>query len=119
MTALQRNKARKFIEDNVLAYSVEYQDNNSIDSNGILKATMRSFNDSVRKLNPRPEFLYVDGNIFTNENTCIPFECIERGDDQIMEIACASILAKTYRDEYIENFCNENPEYDEKYSLKK
>ena len=47
MTALQRNKARKFIEDNVLAYGVEYQDNNSIDSNGILKATMRSFNDSV------------------------------------------------------------------------
>lgn len=48
MTALQRNKARKFIEDNALAYAVEYQDNDNIDTNGILKSTMRCFNDSVR-----------------------------------------------------------------------
>merc|ERR1712146_438539 len=83
MTALQRNKARKFIEDNALAYAVEYQDNDNIDTNGILKPTMRCVNDSVRKLEPTPTFLYVDGNYFTNENTNIPFECIEQGDDQV------------------------------------
>ena len=119
MTALQRNKARKFIEDNALAYAVEYQDNDNIDTNGILKSTMRCFNDSVRKIEPTPTFLYVDGNYFTNENTNIPFECIEQGDDQVIEIACASILAKTYRDEYIERFCDENPEYDQKYCLRR
>jgi len=119
MTELQRNKARKFIEENVLAYVVEYQNNTSIDTNGILKATMRCFNDSVGKLEPTPSFLYVDGNYFINENTNIPFECVEQGDDKILEIACASILAKTHRDEFIVKFCNDNPEYDEKYCLKR
>jgi len=119
MTELQRNKARKFIEENVLAYAVEYQNNTSIDTNGILKATMRCFNDSVGKLEPTPSFLYVDVNYFINENTNIPFECIEQGDDKILEIACASILAKTHRDEFIVQFCNNNPEYDEKYCLKR
>lgn len=119
MTERQRNKARRFIEENVLAYAVEYQDNTNIDTNGILKSTMRCFNDSVRKLEPTPTFLYVDGNYFINENTNIPFECIEQGDDKIVEIACASILAKTYRDEFIVQFCNDNPEYDEKYCLKR
>ena len=119
MTELQRNKARRFIEENVLAYAVEYQDNTNIDTNGILKSTMRCFNDSVRKLEPTPSFLYVDGNYFINENTNIPFECIEQGDDKIVEIACASILAKTYRDEFIVQLCNDNPEYDEKYCLKR
>ena len=119
MTERQRNKARRFIEENVLAYAVEYQDNTNIDTNGILKSTMRCFNDSVRKLEPTPSFLYVDGNYFINENTNIPFECIEQGDDKIVEIACASILAKTYRDEFIVQLCNDNPEYDEKYCLKR
>ena len=119
MTELQRNKARRFIEENVLGYAVEYQDNTNIDTNGILKSTMRCFNDSVRNLEPTPSFLYVDGNYFINENTNIPFECIEQGDDKIVEIACASILAKTHRDEFIVQFCNDNPEYDEKYCLKR
>ena len=52
---------------------------------------MRCFNDSIMKFEPKPSFLCVDGNYFVNEHIEIPFECIEKGDDKILEIACASI----------------------------
>ena len=119
MTSLQREKAKEFIKNNVLAYNIQSQDNDYIDKNGILKSVMRCFNDSIMKLEPKPSFLCVDGNYFVNEHVEIPFECIEKGDDKILEIACASILAKTSRDEFVINFCDEHPEYDDKYCLKR
>ena len=66
--------------------------------------------EAVKNLNPQPEFLAIDGNRFyTYPN--IPHACIIKGDGKYMNIAAASILAKTYRDEYMERIHLEHPQY--------
>jgi len=103
MSKLQREKARKFIEQNAIDYNVQFESHDEIDRIGILNATMNCMNRSVDKLYIPIDKLYVDGNFYRNHRDDIPYECVVRGDDCIPEIACSSILAKTYRDEYIQN----------------
>ena len=112
MTKLQREKSRRFIEHYAIDYNVQYSDHNEIDKVGILKATMNAMNRCIRKLNTEIDQLYIDGDYFETE-----YQCIIRGDDIVPEIACSSILAKTYRDEYILNLYNEHKEEFEKYGI--
>tara|TARA_B100001248_G_C27366248_1_gene449171 strand:- start:899 stop:1537 length:639 start_codon:yes stop_codon:yes gene_type:complete len=117
MSKLQRNKARLFIEMNAIDFNVQFEDETTIDREGILHATMNCMNRSVDELRMPIDKLYVDGNFYRNHRDDIPYECVIRGDDCIPEIACSSILAKTYRDEFIQDLYENNKELLEPYGI--
>lgn len=105
-----RNFLRKVIEENALDYSVSFVTNQKIDEINILKASILAMHQAVAKLKKIPQSLLIDGNRFyPYEN--IPHHCIVKGDAKFMSIAAASILAKTYRDEFMENAHDKFPEY--------
>lgn len=115
-----KNKAREFIERIAIDYAIVYKDNNDIDAKNILAATLEGMHDVVSKINIKPEKILVDGTQFKkykdNNGNIIDHECIIEGDNTFMSIAAASILAKTYKDEYIENIVKEYPDLN-KYDL--
>lgn len=107
----KRNELRYFIEENALDYSVSYKENYEIDKDNILNATLSSMHNSLDNLNIIPDKILVDGNNFKEyyvNDTKIDYECIVKGDDTYMSIASASILAKVYHDEHIEELCKDN-----------
>jgi len=115
-----KNKAREFIEKNAIDYAIVYKDNNEIDAKNILIVTLEAMNDVVSKINIKPEKILVDGTQFKkykdNYGNIIEHECVIEGDNKFMSIAAASILAKTYKDEYIENIVKEYTDLN-KYDL--
>ena len=117
MSAKKRVQAREFIEKNALAFSVQWAEKEEIEQTNILRATMLSMHRCIDSLTTKPEKILVDGNYFIPYPS-IPHECIEKGDDSMECIAAASILAKTYRDEYIAQLCTENPILEE-YAIHK
>ncbi len=106
----QRELLRPIIEKESIAYAVTAVDNNEIDKINILQASYAAMHRSLDKLNAAPELLLVDGNRFKPYKT-IRHECIVQGDGKFAAIAAASILAKTYRDEYMMQLHNEYPCY--------
>jgi len=96
-----RNELRLFIEQNALSYAVGMVDNNEIDSINILRASFKAMHLALDKLQQQPALLLIDGNRFTPYKK-IPHHCIVEGDGKYASIAAASILAKTYRDEYMQ-----------------
>lgn len=110
LSATQRDKLRIVIEKNALAYSVVFIDNQTIDEINILQSTFKAINQAVISLPVRPSLLLIDGHIFINE-TSINHHCIITGDGLYQNIAAASILAKTYRDEYMMKIHGEFPHY--------
>lgn len=106
----QREKLRQTIEQDAIAWAVASVDAEEIDKMNILKASFHAMNKAIRQLKTSPELLLIDGNRFYNE-TDIPFHCIVKGDSQYLSIAAASILAKTYRDGYMNEISNQYPEY--------
>jgi len=114
----KRNELRKYIEENAIEFAVASVSNYEIDEINILKASHKAMHMCIDKLNIEPELLLVDGNLFTNyiktDGEIIEHVCIIKGDGKYSSIAAASILAKTYHDEYIEGLLDENPEL-EKY----
>ena len=97
----KRLSLRKEIEENAIAYSVCFITNQEIDKINILNASFKAMSEAVKQLNIRPELLLIDGNRFRTDLK-IPYNCIIKGDAKYQSIAAASILAKTYRDEYME-----------------
>jgi ribonuclease HII len=95
-----RYKLRKVIEKKAIAYAVGIVDNNEIDSINILNASFKAMHLALEKLQQEPQLLLIDGNRF-NRYKNIPHECIIQGDEKFSAIAAASILAKTYRDDYM------------------
>ncbi len=106
----QRNHLREIVEKDALAYAVDFCTPKRIDKINILNASFEAMNKAVGKLKLKPEILLIDGNRFRTEND-IPYECIIKGDGKFLSIAAASILAKTYRDEYMEKINKEFPNY--------
>jgi ribonuclease HII len=107
----KRKFLREYIEYNAIDFSVAFKDNTVIDKYNILTATHMAMHDSIKKLNIIPELLLVDGNTFTpyyHNNDVIEHTCIIEGDNKYLPIACASILAKVYHDEYVEMLINNN-----------
>lgn len=96
----QRDILRPVIEQESIGYAVAFVDNNEIDKINILQATYKAMHLAVSKLAITPEILLVDGNRFKTYQK-IKHECIVKGDGKYACIAAASILAKTYRDEYM------------------
>ena len=99
-----------YIKDNVVDYSIAEVSPEFIDAHNILNASIHAMHLSLDQLKIRPEFILVDGNKFYPYNF-IPHQCIIKGDSKILSIACASILAKNYRDQLMMNLHEEFPEY--------
>ena len=99
-----------YIKDNVVDYSIAEVSPEFIDEHNILNASIHAMHLSLDQLKIRPEFILVDGNKFHPYNF-IPHQCIIKGDSRILSIACASILAKNYRDQLMMNLHEEFPEY--------
>lgn len=107
---LVRNELRVFIEQNAISYSVAMIDQYEIDQINILNASFKAMHLAIDQLGTRPELLLIDGNRFKKYQS-IPHECIIKGDGKYTSIAAASILAKTYRDEYMMNLHSSYPHY--------
>jgi ribonuclease HII len=110
LTEKERFDLRPVIEKEAVAWAVEAVSNNEIDEVNILNASFLAMNRAVQKLNIQPEHLLIDGNRFRTQLK-IPFTCIIKGDGRFFSIAAASVLAKTYRDDYMEKIHDEFPEY--------
>lgn len=110
LTKKQRNKLRREIMDNALAWAVAEVSNQEIDQINILKASFLAMHRAIAQLTPPPQHLLIDGNQFV-PYPLIPHTCIVKGDAKFLSIAAASILAKTYRDDLMEQFSAEFPQY--------
>ena len=106
----QRYELRSFIEKNALAYAVANLCNKQIDKLNILKASFKSMHLAIKQLMPQPQLLLIDGNRFTPFKR-VPHKCIVQGDGLYASIAAASILAKTYRDDYMKTLHVQFPQY--------
>lgn len=111
LTESKREKLRHIIEKEALAFAVSFVFEKEIDQINILNASFTAMHRAVDQLKIKPELLLIDGNRF-NPYPNIPHECIIKGDGKYLSIAAASILAKTYRDEYMEKIHQEFPVYD-------
>ena len=106
----KRYALRPVIEREALAWAVGVVTAEEIDTINILKASFLAMHRAVAKLSVLPESLLIDGNRFTPYPD-IPHTCIVKGDGKYLSIAAASILAKTYRDDYMLQLADEFPEY--------
>lgn len=106
----KRYALRKVIEQEALAWAVGIVDQEEIDEINILNASFLAMHRAIENLNPIPTLLLIDGNRF-KPYAKIPHRCIIKGDGKYMAIAAASILAKTYRDEYMQEIDQEFPVY--------
>jgi len=105
-----REKIRPIIETEAIAFHFEHIEPEIIDKINILNASIFAMQESIKKLNPIPEYIIVDGNRF-KPVLDIPFQCIIKGDSKYKSIAAASVLAKTYRDDYMNKIHEEFPMY--------
>jgi len=106
----QRLELKPFIEENALAFGVSFVWQHEIDEINILQSSLLAMHKSIYKLKIKPEFIIVDGNKFKQYES-IPHETIIKGDGKYMSIAAASVLAKTYRDAYMEKIHIDFPKY--------
>lgn len=106
----KRDELRLFIEKHALSFAVASCSAAEIDEINILKASFLAMHRAIDLLTQRPELLLIDGNRFTTYQD-IPHHCIIKGDSKFQSIAAASILAKTYRDEYMLQIAEDFPAY--------
>ena len=111
MKRKDRDALREVIEKEAIAWAVEAVSAEEIDQLNILRASITGMQRAVRRLSVRPEFLLVDGNRFYPMPEKIPFQCVVKGDATYASIAAASVLAKTWRDEYMTQLAKEYPQY--------
>jgi len=110
MSERNRDRLREIIEREAVAWAVEEVSAERIDRINILHASIEGMSLAVERLDPRPQFLAIDGNRFYT-HLDIPFRCIVKGDGKYADIAAASVLAKTHRDEYMRKLDAEYPAY--------
>jgi ribonuclease HII len=110
LTHKQREKLRYIIEKEAVSWAVAAVDNNEIDEINILNASFLAMHRAIEMLSIQPKYLSIDGNRFKTYPD-IPHSCIVKGDGKYLNIAAASILAKTHRDEYMDNLAAAYPMY--------
>ena len=110
LTAKQRTKLRKEIESVAIAFGIAHVLPKRIDEINILNASIEAMHFAIQKLNPPPEYILVDGNRFT-PYLDIPHKCMIKGDARFLNIAAASVLAKTERDYFMQKLHNKSPDY--------
>ena len=106
----QRETVRQDIERRAVSWAITHVWPERIDQINILWAAVEAMQQSVAQLSPRPDLLLVDGNRFRSRDE-IPYRCIVKGDGKYADIAAASVLAKTHRDEYMLRLAEEFPQY--------
>lgn len=130
LTEKAREKLKPIIEQSAIAFAITHIYNEEIDEINILNASMKAMQESILKLNNTPEYIIVDGNrplngklgqkqnigkIFSKKEIellkSIPNTSIIKGDSKFLSIAAASVLAKTYRDKYMDKIHEEFPMY--------
>lgn len=113
MTAAHRDKVREVIEKEAVAWAVEEVSPAEIDELNILWASVTGMQRAVLRLDPKPEFLLIDGNkfrpfdVYSQKN----YQTVVKGDATYAPIAAASVLAKTWRDEFMRKIAEEYPQY--------
>ena len=110
MSARNRDTLRAIIEHDAIAWAVAEIPAGRIDEINILNASFEGMNTAIRQLSVAPQFIAVDGNRFRTQLT-LPYACIVKGDGKYADIAAASVLAKTHRDEYMMRLHEEYPQY--------
>lgn len=110
MTERQRDLLRPIIEREAVAWAVAEITASRIDEINILRASIEGMNVAATNLKVAPQFLAIDGNRFISHNG-LPYKCIVKGDGKYANIAAASVLAKTHRDEYMLRLHEEYPNY--------
>ena len=111
LTDRKRKQLREIIEHDALDWAVGIVEPGEIDEINILNASILAMHRALDQLKVRPEAMIVDGNRFKPYRD-LPYTTIVKGDAKYMSIAAASILAKTYRDEYMDRLAEEYPQYD-------
>lgn len=106
----QRDQLRPLIEEQALAFGVGVVSNQEVDQINVLNASFLAMHRAVEQLSLKPEHLLIDGNRFQPYPE-IAHDCIIKGDGKFLSIAAASVLAKTYRDDYMSRLHDEFPEY--------
>ena len=106
----KRDELRPIIEKNALAFGVSFVWQQEVDKINVLQASITGMHRSIEMLQTKPEFIIVDGNKFRDYKD-IPHKAIVKGDAKYLSIAAASVLAKTYRDEYMGKIHQEFPMY--------
>lgn len=110
MSTRNRDTLRAIIERESVAWAVAEIPAGRIDEINILNASFEGMNTAIRQLSVAPQFIAVDGNRFRTQLT-LPYACIVKGDGKYADIAAASVLAKTHRDEYMMRLHEEYPQY--------
>ncbi|MFN4026628.1 MAG: ribonuclease HII [Flavobacterium sp.] len=105
-----REYLKPIIEAEAISFAVTHLEPIEIDNINILNASIKAMQESILKLNPTPEYIIVDGNRFKPLHL-IPYTTIVKGDSKYLSIAAASVLAKTYRDDYMNKIHEEFPMY--------
>jgi len=110
MSARSRLEVRDYIKEHALSWAIAEVSAEEIDHINILKASFEAMQRAVERLSVRPDHLLIDGNRFY-PRLDIPFRCEIKGDARFANIAAASVLAKTARDEYMAHLAEEFPHY--------
>jgi ribonuclease HII len=110
LTVRQRISLRDEIISSAISWKVAFVDNNEIDEMNILRASIKAMHIAIENLEKEPQFLLIDGNRFYPYKN-IEYKTIIKGDSLYFSIAAASVLAKTFRDEFMEKIHLEFPEY--------
>lgn len=111
LTDKRRKQLRKIIEHDAVAWAVGIVTPEEIDKINILNASILAMHRALDQLRVRPEAVIVDGNRFKPYQD-LPYTTIVKGDGKYLSIAAASIIAKTYRDDYMDRLAEEYPQYD-------
>lgn len=125
LTPKRRDVLAKYIKEHAIAYGIGIIDNNEIDNINILRATFNAMHQALHQVYKKNRFnlIKVDGNRFlpymppNPDDDCIPHECIIKGDNLVLSIAAASIIAKTTRDNIIKDMVDSNHDLQDKYKL--
>ena len=116
-------EAYYFIINNAVAYGIAYANEDEIDELNILNATINTMHRAIRQCKLIPDSILVDGNQFhiysDKDDKPINYATVTKGDDNYYSIAAASILAKYTRDQYIYKLCDQYPELEERYNLRR
>ena len=111
LTERRRYELRTQIERDAVSWAVGIVGPDEIDRINILRASILAMHRALDQLQPRPEAVIVDGNRFTRWQD-VPYTTIIKGDGKYLSIAAASVLAKTYRDDYMLRLADDYPQYD-------
>ena len=110
LTEKKRYNLRSLIEKCAIDFQVAHVFQDEIDKINILNASIKAMHLAIKKLKKKPQYIIVDGNRFYPYRD-VPYKCVIKGDGKYQNIAAASILAKTYRDDYMRKIVHDFPEY--------